>query len=205
MSNHSTVLRHWIVRHNAGDQDATDQLLIYSEDRFRTLARRRLRQFQCLRRYVDTGDVLVEAQIRFARALRKREKPFASLTHFLSFGALKMRQSLLDLKKKYFGPYGDGRRQVPLDPDGPEPVAVASALATQQVDVDEVIDSLSPEYREVLDLLYYQGLPPADAADALNVSVRTFRRRLDDATAALGAALGRPAPDSVADSPAGCR
>ena len=52
---------------------------------------------------------------------------------------------------------------------------------------------LAPDLREVVDLLWYQGLPPAEAAPLLGVSASTLTRRWRDARVALFDALdGKP-------------
>jgi RNA polymerase sigma factor (sigma-70 family) len=183
VSDHSTTLRLWIDRHNAGDSAACEELLRFSEDRFRLLAHARLRQFARLRRFVDTGDVLVGAQLRFAAAIRTLQ--FRTLDDFLRLGAAMMNRQLIDLSRHYFGPLGAGRHEVGATADAaggatrPEPAdpGVTPAAATQQTDIDEVIAGLSPVHRELFDLMYYQGLSVAEAADFLAVSTSTVKRR----------------------------
>jgi RNA polymerase sigma factor (sigma-70 family) len=183
VSDHSTTLRLWIDRHNAGDPAACEELLRFSEDRFRTLAHARLRQFARLRRFVDTGDVLVGAQLRFAAAIRTLQ--FRTLDDFLRLGAAMMNRQLIDLSRHYFGPLGAGRHEIIVAADAanaathPEPAdpAVTPATATQQTDIDEVIGGLAPVHRELFDLMYYQGLSVAEAAGVLDVSASTVKRR----------------------------
>ncbi len=56
------------------------------------------------------------------------------------------------------------------------------------------VEALPEEEREVFDLLFYQGLPQAEAAAVLGVSERTIKRRWQAARLALHEALGGRLP-----------
>jgi len=182
LTNHSTTLRYWLNRHNAGDGTATDELIRFSEDRFRRLVQSRLRQFDRLRRFEDTDDVLVGAQVRFATALRGRR--FETLDDFLRFGAALIGHQLIDFSRHYFGPLGQGRREIALDGSGsaralmdPADPAAGPADLARQIDIDGVIDRLPAEHRDLFHALYYLGLTQKDAADVLDISLSTLKRR----------------------------
>ena len=183
MTNHSTTLRFWLDRHNTGDATATTELIRFSEDRFRRLVRSRLRQFDRLRRFEDTDDVLVGVQTRFATALRDRR--FDTLVDFLRFGATLIGHQLIDFSRHYFGPLGQGRREVAIGGNElggpgrvePQDPAAGPADLARVGDIDGVIDRLPAEHREVFHALYYLGLTQADAADVLDVSLSTLKRR----------------------------
>jgi RNA polymerase sigma-70 factor (ECF subfamily) len=55
----------------------------------------------------------------------------------------------------------------------------------QWTEVHELIDRLADEDREIIGLLFYQGLSQAEASEVLNVSVRTVQRRWHDALCKL--------------------
>ena len=56
------------------------------------------------------------------------------------------------------------------------------------------VEALPEEEREVFDLLFYQGVPQAEAAAVLGVSERTIKRRWQAARLALHEALGGRLP-----------
>lgn len=181
MDNHSTTLRHWLDRHRAGDPAATEELIRYSQDRFRVLVQSRLRDFARVRRFEDTDDILSGVQARFVSALRAHH--FDSLEAFLRVGATLVRNHLIDVTRHYFGPLGAGRREVgpPGDnsttgPDVTDRAAGPGDLA-RQADIDATIDGLPEEHRQLFHALYYLGLTQKDAADLLGVSLSTLKRR----------------------------
>ena len=53
------------------------------------------------------------------------------------------------------------------------------------------LGALSPEHREVLELVFYQGLSLAEVAEVTKRPVGTVKSRLSYAKAQLRAALGR--------------
>jgi RNA polymerase sigma-70 factor (ECF subfamily) len=59
----------------------------------------------------------------------------------------------------------------------------------------EQIDALPTEEREVVDLLWYQGLSQAEAAEVLQVSERTIKRRWMSARLQLQDALHGEMPE----------
>jgi RNA polymerase sigma factor (sigma-70 family) len=191
VANHSTTLRNWIDRHNAGDPEALNELIRYSEDRFRLLAHARLNKFMRLRRFEDTGDVLVGVQLRFSKAIRTLQ--FATLEDFLRLGAEIVNRQLIDFTRRYFGPLGAGKNEIELSLENSdnshqrivaEPAA-ASTDNSQRQEIDDVIGTLSPADREMFDLLYYQGLTQSETADLLRVSLSTLKRRWLGARAAF--------------------
>jgi len=182
LTNHSTTLRYWLDRHNSGDASATEELIRFSEDRFRRLVQLRLRQFDRLRRFEDTDDVLVGVQARIATALRARQ--FETLADFLRFGATLIGHQLIDFTRHYFGPLGQGRREIALDGTGSTTAAMepadpcpGPADLARQTDIDGVIDRLPAEHRDLFHALYYLGLSQKDAADVLDISLSTLKRR----------------------------
>ena len=134
-------------------------------------------------RWEQTDDVLQNALIRLLRALED-VRP-ASVRHFFALTAEQVRRELIDLARHYYGPQGPGAKHATHtdadDQDGPayerpdyshEPSALASWC-----EFHEQVRRLPEEEREVVDLLFYQGLTQAEAAGLLQVTVRTVQRR----------------------------
>jgi RNA polymerase sigma factor (sigma-70 family) len=185
VSNHSTTLRYWVGRHNAGDPAAMNELLRYSQERVLDHIRFRMRDFPRVQAYADSQDVLVDVQLKIAEYFK--DKPFGDLEHFLRLTGRLARNQLVDLTRKYFGPRGAGTKEVNAQPHDPEisareqvepadPGKSPSELALR-AEIDEMIGALPPEHLEVFDLLYYNQMSREDAADALGVSLSTLDRR----------------------------
>jgi RNA polymerase sigma-70 factor (ECF subfamily) len=166
-----------------GDAAAVDALLRHSCDRLTILTRRMLGDFQRVRRWADTSDVLQNALLRLLGALRD-VKP-QSPKDFLALATLQIRRELIDLARQFHGPQGIGANHDSRDLQGSqgpqtdekgdlshEPCSLA-----QWSELHQHIDALPDEEREVVGLLFYQGLSQAEAAEVLNASVRTVQRR----------------------------
>jgi RNA polymerase sigma-70 factor (ECF subfamily) len=118
--------------------------------------------------------------------------------------ALNIRRELLDLAKHYFGPHGHGAKHAstgPADSDGAAEPADRGDLSTEPArlavwgEFHEQIGALPDEEREVFDLLWYQGLSQAEAAELLGVSERTIKRRWQSARLRLHEALHGEMPE----------
>jgi RNA polymerase sigma-70 factor (ECF subfamily) len=178
-----TIVQQYLRQAAAGDEAAVDALLRHNCERLTSLTRRMLGDFRRVRRWAETGDVLQSALVRLLGALRdvKPQTP----RDFLALATLQIRRELIDLARKYYGPEGIGANQDSvLANDSLTPAAVdqadlshePSSLA-QWSELHQQIDVLPADEREVVGLLFYQGLSQAEAADVLNVSVRTVQRR----------------------------
>jgi RNA polymerase sigma-70 factor (ECF subfamily) len=175
------MIQHVLPLAIAGDQAALDTLLRYNCDRLTTLTRRMLGDFRRVRRWAETGDVLQNAMLHLVSSLRET-KP-QTLREFLALAALQIRRELLNLIRKYYGPHGVGANYESADGEkvpgaeekqdlSHEPCSLA-----QWSELHQHIGSLPEEEREVVGLLFYQGLSQAEAAGILNISVRTLQRR----------------------------
>ena len=180
MSGNTTQLRTWLGRHRAGDDSARSELVAYSCDRLRVLASRMLRRYPRLGRWEQTDDVVQLATMRLHDSLAS-VKP-VSLEHFLSLAATQIRRTLIDLGRHHFGPLGDAANH-----HTDEPGKTGYRLDNQSSDepdsiedwtrFHEAIDGLPDDEKSVFDLLWYEGLQQAEAAELLGVSVRTVKRR----------------------------
>ena len=88
-----------------GQPDVYDQLLLRACERLGFLARKRLKDFPALRRWVETDDVLQNAMLRLHRCLGEM-KP-ATVKDFFGLAALHIRRELLDLQRHLLGPEGE--------------------------------------------------------------------------------------------------
>lgn len=164
-----------------GVEDATEALLRHCADQLTRLTRRMLGSYPRVRRWAETDDVLQNALLRLVSALRsvRPQTPRA----FLGLATLQIRRELIDLARHYYGPEGLGANHDSTPDDGsgrrPEPVDRGSepSCLEQWTALHAQIDRLPEEEREVVGLLFYQGLSQAEAAQVLDVSLRTVQRR----------------------------
>jgi RNA polymerase sigma factor (sigma-70 family) len=175
-----------------GDEAAREALLHHAGDRLLRMTRRTFRNYPYLRRWEATDDVFQNAMVRFHRALR--EVRVESVRHFFNLAGLQIRRELNDLTRHYFGPEGYGANHhtdhKPADEAGgsldkgeePEDLAQWGLF-------HEHCEKLPDEEREVVNLLFYQGLKQEEAARVLGIPLRTLKRRWFTARTRLHQAL----------------
>ena len=169
----------------AGDNAALDALLHNYRDRLTFLTRRMLGDFQRVRRWAETDDVLQNALVRLVSAI-KSVKPQTS-RDFFALATLQIRRELIDLARHYYGAEGIGANHDSHgrdDLDQPESRDELNSLA-QWTELHEQIGLLPEEERDIVGLLFYQGLSQTDAAEVLQISLRTVQRRWHDALCKL--------------------
>ncbi len=179
-----SMMQQWLPLAIAGDNAALDALLHNYRDRLTYLTRRMLGDFQRVRRWAETDDVLQSALLRLVSAI-KSVKP-ATSRDFFALMALQIRRELLDLARHYYGVEGIGANHDShgRDMDRPDDRHESSSL-TQWTELHEQIGKLPEEERDVVGLLFYQGMSQADAAEVLQISLRSVQRRWHDALCKL--------------------
>jgi RNA polymerase sigma-70 factor (ECF subfamily) len=179
------ALQQLLPRAVAGDEAALDALLRHCGERLTALTRRLLGDFRRVRRWVETDDVLQNALLRLLGALRgvKPQTP----REFFALASLQIRRELLDLARHFYGPLGLGAHHDsrPTPPANGAADQREPASPEQGTELHELIDKLPDEEREVVGLLFYQGLSQAEAAEVLDVGLRTVQRRWHDALCRL--------------------
>lgn len=188
---HSQQLLDWLERLRAGDEAVRNELLQHVCGRLERLTRKMLKGFPAVKRWSETGDVLQNAILRLLRALESVD--VATTRDFFSLAALQIRRELLDLARQCRGPFGLGKKfasvagrsatddplaQVEAETEGPDALA-------EWCEFHERISQLADDQREVVDLLFYQGLTQLAAARLLGLSVRTVQRRWQAAMLSL--------------------
>ncbi len=110
---------------------------------------------------------------------------------------------MLDLTRHHFGPEGAGARHH-TDHPGAEnagPIAVRESAfgepttLAEWTEFHEKVQRLPPAEREVFDLLWYEGLTQAEAAQVLGVTDRTVKNRWRSAKLELQRLLGEGPAD----------
>jgi RNA polymerase sigma-70 factor (ECF subfamily) len=185
-----SIVQSLLPRAVAGERAALDALLRHCGERLTLLTRRMLGDFPRVRRWAETDDVLQNALVRLVSALRHTQP--ATARDFLALASVQIRRELIDLVRHYYGPEGIGANHASHPPDGsrdgsPDPADVRNEPASlaQWTELHELIERLADEDREIIGLLFYQGLSQAEASEVLNVSLRTIQRRWHDALCKL--------------------
>jgi RNA polymerase sigma factor (sigma-70 family) len=195
MIDSSTQLHLFLQRMQAGDETARNELFRHMAGRLERLTRKMLHDFPGVRRWAGTDDVLQSALIRLLRTLRA-VRPTTS-RDFLGLAAEQIRRELIDLARHYYGPQGIGANHASRgDAEGsrdpvlaqPTPADEPATLAAW-CEFHEQVRHLPPDEREVVDLLFYQELSQGEAAELLQVTVRTVQRRWHAALLKLHAVL----------------
>ena len=201
-SHQTNRVQHLINLAHNGDAAARDHLIAHFQEQLRRLVRRRLARFPKVRRWELTDDVLQDSYLSLRQALES--VPISTPKEFLSLAAWKIRQLLLDHKKRLYGPEGMGRHHDTQagQPEGcnlenrvADPSHSPAALAAK-VDLEIAIDRLPPEEREVIDLIDFLGLGTADVAEILGETQRTVQRRWRRARRRLRQLLGSTTGDT---------
>jgi RNA polymerase sigma factor (sigma-70 family) len=180
-SDSDTQLEKLVELARAGDLQANTLLIEHSGRRLLKLTRTMFHRYPSLRRWEQTDDVFQNALLRLHRALADVQPE--SVRHFFNLAGEMVRRELLDLKKHHFGAQGHAANHhtdhQPSDDTG-------GALARTAAEPDDSerwerfhgqVEDLPEDLREVVNLLFYEGLTQREAAEVLGVSLRTVKRR----------------------------
>jgi RNA polymerase sigma-70 factor (ECF subfamily) len=177
-SSHSASIQQCLDRLRRGDPAAREELLRHAGDRLERLTRKMLRGYPGVRRWTETSDVLQNALLRLLRSLEQVHP--TTVRDFFGLAAVQVRRELLDLARHYLGPHGIGANHDSQGADAcgdrADDTFEPGSLAEWR-EFHEEVERLPAEEREVVDLIFYQGLPQAEAAELLEVTVRTVQRR----------------------------
>lgn len=171
----TTELQGWIDLLRAGDGNARSGLLARACERLRLLARRMLRGYPQVRSHEQTDDVLQNAMLRLYRSLA--EVVPESPRHFFNLAGQQMRRELLDLAKRYRTLDGRCKSMPSGHPALDQPGGECPADLAAWGEFHAQVEALPEEEREVVNLLWYEGMSQAETADLLGVSSRTVLRR----------------------------
>ena len=178
-----------VARYQSGDGAALDQVVRRTMDRLERLARKMLRGVPLVRSREQTDDVLQNALVRLARALRAVAPP--STADFFRLAAEQLRRELLDLARYH-------RRRAPVSGqlsavtvDQPDP---AVADLDRWHALHEAVERLPAKLREVFALTFYHAWTQHQIAELFGVSTRQVRRLWRNACLRLNEMLGADLP-----------
>ncbi len=175
-----------VVRFNAGDPAAKEELLGHVRHRLMAITRGRLRGpggFTQVARWNETDDVVQEACLLLAKTLE--QVPINSGDHFLRLAALQIKRTLLNMhahvntQSHYSAKLEEGPARV--DDGGPDGrLALAPARTDTLFRWDKFLDhfkTLSEEQRQMLDDIFFNGCTRQETADRLKIGITTFKDR----------------------------
>jgi RNA polymerase sigma-70 factor (ECF subfamily) len=200
----TAVLQGFLERAITGDVAARQRLLELTRDRLTRHARRLLHgPYTRLEPFAQTDDVVQQVYLKI---LRNQERfwanadgqPVRSLAKFFGHTSAWMRDVLCDLLRKEYG--RDDNRPAPLplgggpSDTGPHYDPSSSTLDGEKLrrwaEFHEAVSRLPGDLRAAFDLLWFQGLTQAEAADLLGVAVPTVKSRWLKARLLVQQALG---------------
>ncbi len=167
-----------------GDEKAADELLPVVYDRLRRLAQQMMSQEKPGQTLQATA-LVHESYLR----LLGDDSSWDDRRHFYAAAARAMRRILVERARRHGRiKHGAGRKRVDLD----DANAVAERESVDLVALDEVLRRLEkeePRAAQVVMMRFYAGLSEEDAAEALDISVRTVWRDWNYAKAWLRDAM----------------
>ena len=187
---HTSELDDLLEKLRQGDPDARCRVIECAVERLRLLTRKMLRGYPKVRRWAETDDVLQNALLRLHRSLAELHPD--GVRQFYSLAGMQIRRELLDLAKHFQGAQGLGakhhsnggraaRRQC-ADPLEPETLDAWARF-------HETVGCLPEDEREVVQLVWYDGMKQPEAAAVLGVSLATLKRRWQSARLRLSELL----------------
>lgn len=173
----TTELHHELRRLSGGCPESRHTIVELSCQRLRIMARRMLNNYGHVQRWSDTDDVLQASLLRLHRALASVQPE--SVRKFYGLAATQIRRELIDLARSHYGPQGIGAKH---DSDGgyacnrcEAPVEPESLTAWTEF--HEAVGALPEAEKEVVSLLWYDGLNQSEASRVLGISLATLKRR----------------------------
>lgn len=181
---HTTALGLWLERLESGCPDAQEAIIEHTCERLQNMAKRMLRTSPKVRRWAETDDLLQDALVRLHRSLAQ-VKP-TTAREFYGLAATQLRRQLIDLARKHYGPEGIGTN---LPTNESDRINFVASTPPESLDdwseFHQQIDCLPNEQKDVVHLLWYEGLTQADAAKVLGISHATLKRRWQSARLSL--------------------
>lgn len=170
-------LQEYLDQLRAGDTTVHAALWDLVNERLTILARRMKRgHYQRVGAWEQTEDIAQNARVRLIRALKSCVP--ATTREFYGLANLQIRRELLDVIRHNTGRDGDRTPTGELQSDivGSDKEYDAHDLVVWR-EFHEYVEQLPESEREVVELLWYQGLTQEQAAELLGVDKSTVKRR----------------------------
>lgn len=177
----TSALQETLDRFLAGDSEAKKTLIQYSHTRLLKIAHNIRKDASALiQREAETSAILNGAFERISRALED-ERP-ADIRHFFALSAKHIHYTVMDLARKLSGSRrkktassstgGSGISGLQIEGETPLPGHLESETSQigRAFDVQDALSQLTNEEREVVGLLFLNGLSQSEAAAVLGVN-----------------------------------
>lgn len=186
-------------RLRGGDRSARDELLQQACGRLESITRKIKSNYPELARAEQTNDIFQRATLRLLKALDQIDVRDAR--HFFRLAATLIRRELIELARQWQGPQSQ-LAAAPIGFDQTRPLELPEAASVtlhlgrlaEWIELHEAVERLPEPISTVFDLLWYQGLSQEEAAELLNVDLRTIKRQWREARLNLHAFLNSPPP-----------
>lgn len=182
---HTQQLKNWLDLARQGQVDARNEIIAHACERLRLLTRKMLKTYPKVKRWSETDDVLQNAMIRLHRSLAEIQPE--TPRQFYGLATTQIRRELIDLARHHYGAHGnganhhtDGGEAAKKQIDGREPESLESWSKFH-----ETVEGLPEDQREVVNLLWYEGISQPDASKLLGISLATLKRRWQSARLSL--------------------
>jgi RNA polymerase sigma-70 factor (ECF subfamily) len=200
----TAVLQGHLERAVTGDAEARQRLLELTRDRLMRHARHFLHgRYARLEPFAQTDDVVQQLYLKILLNqdrfwVNARGAPVQTLAEFFGHTSAWMRDVLCDQMRKVYGRDDNHPAALPLD-GGPSETGLrhdpfSSTLNAEKLrrwtEFHEAVARLPDDLRAVFDLLWYQEMSQAEAAELLDVAVSTVKLRWMKARLQLQQALG---------------
>jgi RNA polymerase sigma factor (sigma-70 family) len=200
----TAVLQGYLERGLTGDAEARRRLLELIRDRLTRHARSLLHgRYARLEPFAQTDDIVQQLYLKIIRNqdrlwVNAQGESVRTLAEFFGHTSAWMRDVLCDLLRQACGRDDNRPAVLPLDggasDTGPRHEPASSTLDAEQVrrwtEFHEAAARLPDDLRAVFDLLWYQEMSQADAAELLGVAVPTVKLRWMKARLRVQQALG---------------
>src|SRR5262245_5346538 len=200
----TTVLQGQLERAMTGDAAARQRLLELTRDRLTRHARRFLHgHYARLEPFAQTDDVVQQLYLKILRNperfwVKADGDPVQTLAEYFGHTSAWMRDVLCDLLRQACG--RDDNRPAALPLDGgpsdtgpgyePSSTTAEGEKVRRWTEFHEAVARLPDDLRAVFDLLWYQEMSQAEAAELLGFAVRTVKLRWMKARLQVQQALG---------------
>lgn len=180
-----------VNRFRQGEQSVREELAGAVYERLVRLSRKMLREgSEAVQRWEQTEDLAHAAWFRIQRALEDPSMVVSDHVHFFRLAARHIRFELIDLYRRHTGAGGiaanhhttprkeatEGRSDAEAERYAANSTGDPKRLAAWG-EFHLLVDALPDKEKEIVDLLWYQGLKQQEAAELLGVDVKTIKRR----------------------------
>lgn len=181
-----------------GDVASREALVARIYERLVRLARLILKNGSArVQRWEQTDDLVHGAWLRIQRAIEAHSTDFTSREQIFRLAARHLRFEIIDMHRRHRA-RSQGHQTKPPDGESlgtaeeeryPASESEDPKLLANWIAFHESVERMPEPLKEITDLLWYQGLTQEEAAQLLNVSVRSVKRRWRDAKLHLAQAL----------------